>query len=164
MTGNTVLLALAVVQGHGADAARSGVAFAGFVTGVAVTALLPRHRLAFLLQVALLAAIPVVALAAGRFPLVAMAAAAMGSQSAATRHHTPPGVNVTYLTGTTTSAVLRWVGRALGRREEDPRLPSGIWLLYFAGALAGGAMGVAFGRPAFGAAAGVTLAVALSVR
>ncbi len=162
MTGNTVLLGLAIAQGHGADAARSGAAFGGFAVGVVLAAALRHRPRGLAVEAVLLAAVPVVGIATGRMPLVALSAAAMGLQTGTMRPHTPAGVNVTYITGTTTSAVARWTHRTLGRGDGDPRLPTGIWVAYFAGGLCGGLLGVAWGLPAFGVPAGVTLAVALS--
>jgi uncharacterized membrane protein YoaK (UPF0700 family) len=152
MTGNTVLLAIAAARGTGTDAARAGVALAGFCAGVAVGTLAlrrtgrwPRTAAAtFALEALALAAMLGVWAALGRRPrlaLVATAGVAMGAQSTAVRVSHASGVSTTYVTGTLTTALARLVGRLAGRPERPPAgpaLPGGTWLIYALGALAGG--------------------------
>lgn len=156
MTGNTVLLAIAVERGDGAQAARSALAFAGFAVGVGVAAVLaPRPALA--LEGGLLAAVALCGLVTSSHMLIAPAAAAMGAQSVSTRRRSPSGVNVTYITGTTTSMVARWMARLLDRPGDPPGLPTAVWALYLGGGLAGAALSHAPRWLGFGAAALVVI-------
>lgn len=139
MTGNTVLLGLAVGQAKGAEAARSAVALGGFCTGVAVGAYLTRSRhgrrvrqaraalaaeaMLLLLRLALRGA-----RSSGRLAAVRARSAfatAMGLQSAAVRAIRVPGVATTYVTGTLTNALSKLVDRlgslsTLGQQEGPP--------------------------------------------
>lgn len=152
MTGNTVLLAVALVRGSGGDATRAAVALGGFAVGVAlgVAALKPSEqawpRLAtgtlLLESLALGLALAgwVVARESLRFELIALSALAMGLQSAVVRGSHVGGVNTTYVTGTLTNAIARLVDRWRGQREgpQGPSLPGATWMIYGAGAVAGG--------------------------
>jgi uncharacterized membrane protein YoaK (UPF0700 family) len=152
MTGNTVLLAVAVARGSGGDTARSGVALAGFCAGVAGGAALLRTRDRSWPEVADgTLALEMVALAvlllgwalighSVRYGLIAVSAGAMGAQSAAVRALHTAGVNTTYVTGTLTSAIARSVDRArkVAQTEQGPTLPGTAWAVYGIGALGGG--------------------------
>jgi|SRR5579884_1022943 len=152
MTGNTVLLALAAVKGSGADALRSATALGGFSLGVAggVAVLGARRRRwpalaarAFALETIALAALlglwEAVGVRPARFALIALAAAAMGAQSAAVRASDVRGVNTTYMTSTLQNAIARLVQRErrAGAEQRAPGLPGATWLVYGFGALAG---------------------------
>ena len=120
MTGNTVLLGLALGQAKGQAALRALVALAGFVVGVGVgSAIVGRggERSAWSSGVTAVLALELavlVAFAAGWFlveaepvggsvyPLIVLPAVAMGVQSAAVRRLGIPGVATTYITGTLT--------------------------------------------------------------
>lgn len=166
MTGNTVLLGIAIGQGNRAAMVRVLLALAAFVGGAAAGALLLRGRRtgsAFGLEAVCVA----VGLAAwlhlrqphpGRvipdpaaFPLIALLSAAMGAQSAAVRRLGDQRISTTYVTGTLTSLAVDTVSRILARRGGAPQSPSnpaepgsplplliGIWTSYVAGAVAGG--------------------------
>jgi len=127
MTGNLVLLGLAIGQLSGALATHAVIAFAGYMAGVAAGArLVPAgqapgvswHRslpAALLVELVLLAGFTVGWELTGGTPhgaaqlvLLAVAAAAMGTQSAAARGF-GARVSTTYLTGTLTSVVAAWV-------------------------------------------------------
>jgi uncharacterized membrane protein YoaK (UPF0700 family) len=152
MTGNTVLLALAIVRGAGADAVRSGLALAGFCIGVAVGTAVIHTRgrwpgnaaLTLVFEAVVLAVLLVWWAAIGvepRYALIGVAAMAMGAQSTAVRVSRVGGVNTTYVTGTLTSAVAGLVMRLRGQQPGDPgapALPGGAWFVYGLGALAGG--------------------------
>jgi uncharacterized membrane protein YoaK (UPF0700 family) len=152
MTGNTVLLGVAVANGTSADALRAVAALGGFVLGGAIGILLiagrrgPWHRLAvpvFGLETAALAALLVIWQVVGvesvRYLLVVLSGVAMGAQSAATRVSNVPGVNTTYMTSTLLNAVARIVVRNPEARKtaEDSHLPGAAWAIYAVGALAG---------------------------
>jgi len=152
MTGNTVLVALAVVRGAGGDALRSGLALAGFCIGVAAgtAALRSRRRwpakalVTFGVETAALSVLLLWWALIGvrpRYALIAVAALAMGAQSAAVRVSHMGGVNTTYVTGTLTKAIAGAVMRLRAQRPADsgaPALPGGVWLVYGIGALVGG--------------------------
>lgn len=131
MTGNTVLLGLAIGQGRAQAALRSIVALAGFVAGAVAGRVIvgrgpegsvwpPAVTLAFALELVVL-----VCLAFGwyfsdqnpaykvlsLYLLIVGAGVAMGMQSAAVRRLDVPGVATTYVTGTLTSLAARLVDR-----------------------------------------------------
>jgi uncharacterized membrane protein YoaK (UPF0700 family) len=122
MTGNIVLLGIAAGQGLGAETWRSGLAFASFSAGLltgyqlvhpaarAARLLRTSIRIAFGVELALLAAFFAVWLAAGGHPaggtllvLICLSALAMGMQSATATRLAVTGVSTTYVTGTLTS-------------------------------------------------------------
>jgi uncharacterized membrane protein YoaK (UPF0700 family) len=128
MTGNLVLLGLAVERASGVLLAHTAVAFGGYITGVAVGAAvvgkraektLWPHRVTatFVVEVIALVAFTVGwELTKGRptsavqLGLLAVAAIAMGIQSEAVRNVSAK-VSTTYLTGTLTAAVASIVHR-----------------------------------------------------
>jgi uncharacterized membrane protein YoaK (UPF0700 family) len=85
----------------------------------------------------------------------------MGAQTSTVRRHSPSGVNVTYVTGTTTSLAARWANAALRRPDDDPRLPSLVWVAYLAGGVSGAALVRALGLAAFAFPAAVAAAAVL---
>ncbi len=157
MTGNTVLLAIAVAEGSGAAAARSGAALVGFCAGVALGALTrdPDERRPWPAQVWMALVLGVFSLAAlgigwglagahpaggARYGLIIASGIAMGLQSAATRAAPLKGVSTTYMTGTLTRAIEGAVARLRGRpreHEEAAEFRAGTWVIYLCGALAG---------------------------
>ena len=125
MTGNAVLLGLAIGQGQGLAALRSIIALVGFALGAALGAILaeigPQHTD---WPVAVTRAVTVEGITLGLFALgwhlgarsggmlyslITLSAFAMGIQSAAIRHLKVPGVATTYITGTLTSMVAEFV-------------------------------------------------------
>jgi uncharacterized membrane protein YoaK (UPF0700 family) len=120
MTGNAVLLGLAIGQTRGLRVLNSAVALAGFGLGVAFGARLvdpgrdrlvwsPRLTRTLAVELALLAAFSAVWWASGPKPLglahaglIALSSMAMGVQSAAARRCAVSGVSTTYITGTLT--------------------------------------------------------------
>jgi uncharacterized membrane protein YoaK (UPF0700 family) len=156
MTGNTVLLGVAVARGSGAAALRSAIAVAGFCVGAALgTAVTlrrgswPRSAVAgFAAEVALVAGLAALWLVLGAHGegrthvLILFSAGAMGAQSAASRLAPVDGVNTTFITGTLTNAIARAVGALHPRPEarsapREAALPSGVWLVYGIGGLGG---------------------------
>jgi uncharacterized membrane protein YoaK (UPF0700 family) len=169
MTGNTVLLGVALARGSGGDAARSAAALGGFCLGVVIGVSIIRGRKGtwplstwepLVLEAAALAGLLVAWAAVGvgpaRYALIAVSGLAMGAQTAAARAAPTGGVNTTYVTGTLTNAIARLVEHArlrLARRAsvadrpatgagaaQGPALPGGVWLTYAVGAV-GGAFG-----------------------
>ena len=121
MTGNAVLLGVAIGQGQGLAALRSIVALAGFVVGAALGAVIvekgPQQTD---WPAAVTRAVAVEGIILGAFTLawhlgargggtlytlISLSALAMGIQSAAIRHLKVPGIATTYITGTLTSLV-----------------------------------------------------------
>ena len=123
MTGNIVLLGLAVAQSLGPQTQRSLVALAAFAAGVAIAANVGRPRgheevwparvtLALALEAILLTGFAIAWWAFDRRPftesvlvLVALAGLAMGMQSATARQLSVKGVTTTFVTGTLTTLV-----------------------------------------------------------
>jgi uncharacterized membrane protein YoaK (UPF0700 family) len=151
MTGNLVLLGLAIGR-SGALAAHAVVAFAGYAAGVAAGTRLMRAagssgppnrapRAALLMELVLLAGFAVGWELTGAAPhggaqlvLLAVAATAMGIQSAAARG-LGPQVATTFLTGTVTSVVMAWV--TPGRRSKMEWRDVLVLVALVAGAAAG---------------------------
>ncbi len=155
MTGNTVLLGLALAQGELLAALRSVLALLGFAIGVfvgativeresepkewpaAVTAALGVEALILAFFSASWYASPVARTAGITYLLILLLALAMGIQSAAVRRLGVPGIATTYITGTLTSLMVDLLGwlRLLAARLPTPqplgnspkRLPSIPW-------------------------------------
>lgn len=154
MTGNTVLLGIAIAQFDGGAIARSGLALAGFLAGVAVGAWIverdysetrwPRAvTLALALESLILLAFAAgwllardaLATATTTAVLIVLSALAMGVQSAAVIRLEITGIATTYLTGTLTNLVARLMGRS--RRKSKPfrnsALLAAVWIIYIGG-------------------------------
>lgn len=169
MTGNTVLLAIALASGSANAAARSLAALGGFCAGaalgVAMTSAYGRWPATaarvLAVEVAALLALLVVWAAVGVQTigdlLIVLAGIAMGAQSAAVRASDVRGVNTTYMTGTLVNAIagLMRRGRSDSEKSQRPTLPGAAWGTYGLGALGG-----AFAEPAWHAAA---IAVPLAI-
>jgi uncharacterized membrane protein YoaK (UPF0700 family) len=156
MTGNTVLLGVAVARGDGTAGVRSAVALGGFSLGVIIGALIVGNRSwpARSASALLLESIVLLALLVGwglagspsgavRYLLLGGAGGAMGLQSIAARAASGGGVATTYVTGTLTNALASLSGRVVSRGPDSARahhtgnLAGAIWLLYALGALGG---------------------------
>ncbi|MEO8848762.1 MAG: YoaK family protein [Casimicrobiaceae bacterium] len=157
MTGNTVLLAIAIAHFDADAAARSGLALAGFVAGVGAGAwivqrdhsgsLWPRSvMVALTLEWIVLVAFAIVWNVAGvaltawsTALLIALSAFAMGTQSAAIHRLEVSGVATTYITGTLTHLTAHLMGWA--QRKGAPvfrysALLAAVWIVYLGGAAA----------------------------
>jgi uncharacterized membrane protein YoaK (UPF0700 family) len=134
MTGNMVLLGLALAQGEVLAALRSILALIGFATGAFVSAIIvERESIPTDWPPPVTGALAVEAVVLGIFSatyyfsgiprgagdtyfLIVLLAFAMGIQSAAVRRLRAPGIATTYITGTITSLMvdlvgwLRWIG------------------------------------------------------
>jgi len=152
MTGNTVLLGIALATGRGADGLRAGLSLAGFCVGVAIGTLVLRRRsvtTTLVLEVLALAGLLAAWLAGGPHRLlIAVAAGAMGLQSAAIAS-SGAEVATTYITGTITRGIVR----------GKPVLPGAIWLCYAAAAT----VGALTQRAWHGAAIAIPLAIVATV-
>jgi uncharacterized membrane protein YoaK (UPF0700 family) len=147
MTGNTVLLGLALGQAQGIAALRSLVALAGYLCGVATATLIVEPKTtdkpsaiwpigvtrAFAFECAVLAVFAVGGILARTadsasaivYPLIALSATAMGIQSVAVRELGVSGITTTYITGTWTSLIGESVIRARSRlRPARPATPA----------------------------------------
>ena len=138
MTGNTVLLSLAIGQGNALQASRSFTALIGFITGAAIGAAVAKPERKGedwppSVTAALMVEGGVVAIfAAGWFGsghvgtrftpyfLILLSAIAMGMQSAAVRRLRIPGVVTTFITGTITAVIS---GLVTGARPDAPTVP-----------------------------------------
>ena len=121
MTGNAVLLGLAIGQGQGLAALRSIIALVGFAVGAALGAVIVEKGTypadwpatvtrAMWMEGIILAVFGVTWHLGARngailYALITLSALAMGIQSAAIRHLKVPGIATTYITGTLTSLV-----------------------------------------------------------
>jgi uncharacterized membrane protein YoaK (UPF0700 family) len=160
MTGNSVLLGIAAVEGHTDATLRSVLALAGFIIGATIGTTLTDARQAEGLWPSLVTAtvaiesvvLVAVAIAWAVLPhgseatlgtFVVGTAIAMGLQSAAARKLAVPGVSTVVLTSTLTSFVARAVTHVRHRRWTDPAPPDptrgpaillGVWGAYVVGA------------------------------
>jgi uncharacterized membrane protein YoaK (UPF0700 family) len=143
MTGNTVLLGLALVQADHQEAIRAGLALAGFLGGATLGAwivekgpsagLWPRAvTVALALEWGFLVMFAAgwwytggeAATFAARSSLIVLSALAMGVQSAAARRLEVSGISTTYITGTVTMLatwLMRWLARGGANGSPPPR-------------------------------------------
>lgn len=128
MTGNTVLLGLAIGQGQALAALRSVIALAGFCLGAAVGAfIVERDKKQQDWPPAVTGALALEGITLGLFTitwhltdaarsagmlhvLILLSGLAMGIQAAAVRHLGVPGIATTYITGTLTSLMVELTG------------------------------------------------------
>ena len=163
MTGNAVLLGLAIGQTEELQVAHSSAAIVGFVLGVIVGARLVgpnrerivwsgRVTLAVVLECAVLFVFAVGWWLSGPsftgarlIGLIVLSGLAMGIQSAVARRLSVPGVSTTFVTGTITALVaeLQSVSGATGDRRRMAAVIGAI----VAGAVTGG-VAQAYARPA----------------
>lgn len=153
MTGNTVLLALAIGQGEVMAALRSTLALIAFSVGAAAGAMVLRYGRArgewprivnatLAIEAVILGVFAVLWRVEGGaarsdvslLVLIALSGLAMGIQAAAVRHLGVPGVASTYITGTLTSLMAELV---TGSATRHLRLLASVFLVYGAGALIG---------------------------
>jgi uncharacterized membrane protein YoaK (UPF0700 family) len=138
MTGNTVLLGIALATDRLGQAAQSAVIIAAFVAGVAASALLRRHVSLAAILVIEMAAIVVAALVTP--PVAApVLAFAMGLQNAAMTHFAGLSLNTVFLTGNLQKLVETLLRRDAGSTSEGVAvaLLSRLWLAYLAGVVLG---------------------------
>jgi uncharacterized membrane protein YoaK (UPF0700 family) len=158
MTGNTVLLGIALGRADMQATLRSATALLGFFVGVLVGASIvergsgrigsPATIVALTLELLILVGLGLVwhlfehaSWVEGRLPLIAAAGLAMGIQSAIAQRLGVAGVATTYVTGTLTTLGTRligWLRRHVSHcdRVEPPPswLPAWVWLAYGLGA------------------------------
>lgn len=135
MTGNTVLLGMALGRSEWHDAALSGLALAGFSLGAIAGSALRTGRAVFALEALALAVAAGFGGLASHEPAVVAAACGMGIQTAGLLPRNRTGVKVTYITGTLTSLWARLA--APGEERTRAVFPATVWLSYGAGALGG---------------------------
>ena len=128
MTGNTVLLGLAIGQGQALAALRSLIALAGFCLGAAIGAfIVERDKKLQDWPPAVTGALALEVITLGLFAItwhladpprnagmlhvmILLSGLAMGIQAAAVRHLGVPGIATTYITGTLTSLMVELTG------------------------------------------------------
>jgi uncharacterized membrane protein YoaK (UPF0700 family) len=150
MTGNSVVLGLALARANFAGAELPALALLGFCLGAAASARLTlvtgrawsgRVTLSLALAAVLLLGAAAAIGLGGHFTVVlTLAAVAMGLQSAAVQRLGVAGVSTVFVTGTLTTAIVQLVdGRASGAPSKTtPWLPIASWVAYFLGAIVGG--------------------------
>jgi uncharacterized membrane protein YoaK (UPF0700 family) len=162
MTGNAVLLGIAIGERHLAAAARSVAALLGFLAGAAIACRTligaPRGAFSrgvatgFAIEAGLLTAFALLLAALGHagsalpITLILLAAAGMGAQSAVARHLDFPGILTTVFTGTLVdiAAALTGLAAPRGTPRSTPHMPwrtareIAAFAIYIAGAAAGG--------------------------
>lgn len=157
MTGNTVLLAIGLAQLDIDAAVRSSVALAGFLAGAAVSAWIVERDQArgvwprAVTQALTVESVILCVLAAGwqwvgdapaELPLamlIGLAALGMGVQSAAVRRLEVSGIATTYITGTLTQLIARFMRPTSQNRDSRSKhgmLLGAVWVVYFSGAAA----------------------------
>jgi uncharacterized membrane protein YoaK (UPF0700 family) len=164
MTGNTVLLGLALGQAELQAALRSIVALLGFFAGALLGASIverspgpfwsPAVAAALAIELSLLVALAIAwHFGEGqpwidhRFPLIAAAGLAMGLQSAVAQRAGIAGISTTYVTGTLTTLAARMIRPLRNHASRDlraeattpPWLTAIVWLAYGFGAVLAGA-------------------------
>ena len=140
MTGNSVLLALAVGQGQGLATAKALIALVAFVIGVLLGAILAgeggdrvktftavRREVFFEAAVLVLFAIacvhpPTAAIHSTVVLVIFTSGVAMGMQSAAVKRLSLPGIATTYITGTITSLFSGMVHNWITRKSRTERM------------------------------------------
>ena len=150
MTGNTVLLGLALARGETGSILHTLLALIGFVVGAAAGALIayrgrgdtgwPRGvTIALAIECVVLTALGGARSAVVALPVL-LAAVAMGIQSAAARRLDVFGVATTFVTGTLTSLVslIARHGVMASATGHGKRFLAGVWAIYVAGAMAAG--------------------------
>ena len=164
MTGNTVLLGLALGHADLDAALRSAVALLTFFTGALLGAFMVGRAsalwsgavmAALLLELALLAGLAIAwqqlgepHRAAERLALITAAGLAMGLQSAVAGRAGVAGVTTTYVTGTLVALATRLAGvldrdPSRGSSGEQTRplwIPTAVWVAYGLGAVLAGAV------------------------
>jgi uncharacterized membrane protein YoaK (UPF0700 family) len=157
MSGNTVILGLALARLESRSVTMTLFALGGFCIGAALAAWIVKafgsgrtwsHRLNRALRVA-----AVILLAGGvatslpspnAIPVaIALTAAAMGIQSASIQHLAVSGISTNVVTSTLTAAVTRLVNvlpfsHTAGTQTEGPQLHLCCWCSYLLGAVVGG--------------------------
>ena len=138
MTGNTVLLGIALAAGEWTGAVQSAVIIAAFLVGVAASAWLRRWLSLAAILVIEMTAIAVAALVT---PMVAapVLAFVMGLQNAAMTHFAGTTLNTVFLTGN----LQKLVQSLLRRGQRDPSevaavtVANRLWIAYLAGVVLG---------------------------
>ena len=182
MSGNTVLLGIALGQGRIAAASHPLAAFIGYVAGVAGAALplrMPTRGIEWtlLLETLFLAAFAGLWTASGGpitpleiHALIILSAVAMGLQGAVGRAIGVPGISTIVITSTLTAIIGTLAERLLSRERPALTTPTrqqiGAFLSYLAGAITAGFGGSHFfaGVPFLPLATVLALALGLRLR
>lgn len=143
MTGNTVLLGIALAGAQYADAVQSAIIIVSFLVGVAFSAILgSKLPLAGILGIEA-AAIVAAALIAPHFAAPVLAFA-MGLQNATMTRFSGTSLNTVFLTGNLQKMMQDFLGRFTGSPKPAQAGPTEsatiawVWLAYLGGVVAGG--------------------------
>lgn len=160
MTGNTVLLGVAIGEGRILASARAIAALVGFLAGAAIACrpLIATERgafsrgvaLGFAIEACFLASFAALFIAVGggapgpvAMVMILLAASGMGAQSLIAHHLSVPGITTTFFTGTLTTIVYGVMGVGAGK-APTARMPHrtarqiAAFAVYAAGAALGG--------------------------
>ncbi|MBI3197194.1 MAG: DUF1275 domain-containing protein [Rhodospirillales bacterium] len=142
MTGNTVLLGIALAGADFDAAAQSAIIIASFLAGVAVSAVLGRK-----LPLVAIFAIEAIAIVGAALvaPLVAapVLAFAMGLQNATMTRFAGASLNTVFLTGNLQKMMQNFVGRFIGSTRPpkseaaESAMIVGLWTTYLGGVVVG---------------------------
>lgn len=142
MTGNTVLLGIALAGQDFGAAAQSAIIITSFLVGVAASAILGRR-----LPLVAILGIEAVAIVAAALiaPLVAapVLAFAMGLQNATMTRFAGANLNTVVLTGNLQKMMQGFLGRFAGSTKSprseaaESAMIGGLWIAYLAGVVAG---------------------------
>ena len=139
MTGNTVLLGIALASAKFVQAAQSAGIIAAFLVGVAVSAVL-RHYLSIAALLVLEVAVIVVAALLDPLGAALVLALAMGLQNAAMTHFAGTSINTVVLTDNLQKFILALVRRDRATAAADhaaATLVGAFWLSYLSGNVLG---------------------------
>lgn len=141
MTGNTVLLGIALATGKFVDAAQSAAIIAAFLVGVAASAWLRRWLSLAAIIVIEMTALVMTALMTQPLATSLVLAFAMGLQNAALQHSAGASVNTVFVTGNLNKLVQVLLSGEARRTAEHAavRAASHVWLAYLTGAVLGAA-------------------------
>jgi uncharacterized membrane protein YoaK (UPF0700 family) len=159
MTGNSVVLAIALGKGDLATGYLAGLALLGFIAGTTLGSIILYRRgaapewtrstnMVMVTEIGIYLALTGLLIAspnADKARMVIGAAVAMGLQGAATSQLSVKGISTIVITGTLSLAITRLIFREMNAsqgkplREYNPLLQFASWIAYLLGALLGGA-------------------------
>ena len=143
MTGNTVLLGIALAGAKFAEAAQNAAIIASFLVGVAASDLLRWRHVPLAAILGIEAAVLVAAAFIPPFLAAPALAFAMGLQNAAVTRFTGTTLNTVFLTGNLQKMIQILLGRIVHSPEPTPseatagNVIAGLWVCYLGGVVLG---------------------------